>query len=170
MTARFAYVGVGSNCVPLDSIAVGLEALKTKFGLLRSSYVYRSRAKENSGPKYINLIVGFSTGERWSLVRQALKAIENKAGRVHDSNEVTLDLDLLVMTNQKHVAERFWISLDDLKNEPYVLLPLSELLPDSRHPESENTLTELWQSVRNRFSQLEIISDVGDPLRNLISN
>ena len=162
MTIRFAYVGIGSNCSPSYSIGLGLKALKAEFGTLQSSRVYRSLPKGGYGPKYINLVVGFRTGYQWSFVRRTLKAIEKKVGRLRESRTVTLDLDLLAVTNQEQYIERVGISLDNLKEESYVLLPLSELLPDCRHPESEVTFKELWKSVRNPLPQLELAADIRD--------
>ena len=169
MSVRLAYVGVGSNCSSSNRIELGLKALKAEFGPLALSRVYRSLPKEGCGPKYINLVVGFRTDYCWSLVRRALKAIEKKAGRFHERKTVALDLDLLVVINQEQNVEKVGISLDDLKVEPYVLFPLSELLPDCRHPESNETFKELWSSVKNPLPRLEIAADVRDSLDQLIS-
>ena len=63
------YVSVGSNVEPEREVSSCLRALRERFGPLRVSTIYRSKAVGFVGADFLNLVVQFDTAE---AVRQVV--------------------------------------------------------------------------------------------------
>ncbi len=147
---RLACVGVGSNHNPALRIPEALARLRALYGPLAESVIYESAPLHGApGPSYRNLVVSFQTVLAWAELKQALREIEDSCGRqrpMAPGGAVALDLDLLLLIGATGSVEHD-LPLERLRRESFVLKPLAELMPDWRHPETECSLTELWQRV-----------------------
>ena len=56
----------------------------------------------------------------------------------------TLDLDILLYDDL--VSDELAIPRDEILKYAFVLLPLSELAPDAKHPVTGQTYADLWQN------------------------
>jgi 2-amino-4-hydroxy-6-hydroxymethyldihydropteridine diphosphokinase len=140
-----AYVGVGSNVEPARHIRVALDSLESRFGWLRVSPVYRNPAVGFEGDDFLNLVVGFKTGESAAAIVAELERLHAAAGRVRAAGPFssrTLDLDLLLYGEQ--VIADLDIPRPDILRYGFVLGPLADLAPELRHPLTGATIAEHW--------------------------
>ncbi|MEO0442785.1 MAG: 2-amino-4-hydroxy-6-hydroxymethyldihydropteridine diphosphokinase [Pseudomonadota bacterium] len=142
-------VAIGSNINREQNIERALDALSDAFGELAISCIYQSAARnadENNGPltDYYNLVVCFESASSIAALKYQLKAIEQAAYRQRNVPEVSLDLDLLLYDNYIGQTAEVTLPHPDIEHCDYVLKPLSELMPESEHPQLKQSYRHLW--------------------------
>lgn len=95
------HLGVGSNVDPENNIQKGIELLRSRFGIIAVSPMYRSPAwgVAEPQPDYINLAVSAVTDKDLFATRAELRFIEESLGRKRVDDKCarrTLDIDLLL--------------------------------------------------------------------------
>jgi 2-amino-4-hydroxy-6-hydroxymethyldihydropteridine diphosphokinase len=102
-----------------------------EYGEVRDiSHAWESHAVGSDGPDFLNVCVAFTvdlTAE--DLKRNVVDAIESELGRTRTGDKYgprTIDIDIVMETDKA-------VNLD-LWNHAFVLLPMSELVPDATHP------------------------------------
>lgn len=141
------FVGIGSNIEPESHIRKAVALLRTQFGRLRLSPVYRNPAVGFVGENFLNLVVAFESRASVTKVRAALDAIEAECGRVRGSPRFaprTLDLDLL-MVGDLVTDSPLRLPRPEILKYAFVLKPLVDLVADLRHPLTGRSLAEHWQ-------------------------
>jgi 2-amino-4-hydroxy-6-hydroxymethyldihydropteridine diphosphokinase len=119
---------LGSNIQPEKSLARGIELLRQKVMIVRSSSVWESPPVGSTGPDFLNLALLVSTSlEAGELKEKVLRPLEAQLGRVRSSDKNsprTIDLDIILF--------------DDLLVDPNLFLyahravPVAEILPAYR--------------------------------------
>lgn len=134
-----AFISLGSNINPAENIRRAVALLREHAEILALSACYETSAVGSDGPNFLNMTVILLTGlDIAGLKTQVLGPIENRLGRVRteDKNAPrTIDLDIVVFDEQ--------VIDEDLWRRVHLALPLSELLPDLKHPESQQPLREV---------------------------
>ncbi len=147
------YISVGSNIEPVYHIRGGLAELQQYYGTLILSSVYESEAIGFNGDNFYNLVVGLDTTDDVYAVNQTLHRIERQQGRQLQGkkayNARMLDLDLLLYGDLIIKNDELEIPRPEITQYAFVLLPLSEIAPDARHPLTQEYYTDIWQ----RFDQ-----------------
>ena len=142
------YVSIGSNIDPMANVRSAVAALRAHYGELVVSPVYETGAVGFSGADFLNLVVGFDTGEPPETVAAVLRELEAGHGRRRGSGgklaSRTLDLDLL--THGDVVAERDGLHLPrgEILEYAFVLRPLSDIAGDAVHPVVGRSYRALW--------------------------
>jgi 2-amino-4-hydroxy-6-hydroxymethyldihydropteridine diphosphokinase len=151
------FVGLGSNIEPETHLRWAVTELERRFGRLAVSDAYRSPAFGFEGPEFLNMVVGFKTGETVDAVEAELSALENARGRETGprSGSRTLDLDLLLFGERVDAARR--LPRADVLCYPFVLAPLAAMAPSLRHPVSGVDIGSAWARVSARHPELERI-------------
>lgn len=142
-----AWLSLGSNIEPQQRIPAALEALREHFGSLVVSPVYESEAVGFDGDNFHNLVVGIETRLPVQELVRLLREIEAAHGRVRGAEKFssrTLDIDLL--TYGDHIIDQDGVQVprDEILRYAFVLLPLSEVATQERHPVTGRTYRELW--------------------------
>ena len=95
---------------------------------------------------FSNAVVSFSTSLSATELLHSLKDIERQCGRPSD-HEVntprTLDLDIIGFGDEVICSEDLTIPHPRASQRLFVLLPLAEIAPDFRFPESKESLATL---------------------------
>lgn len=150
------YLGLGSNIHRHQYILAALDALAEKFGALDISSVYESKSVGFNGSNFFNLVVGIETDLSVSALSEVLKKIEDENGRCRTGPKFsprTLDIDILLYGDFVGVDCGIELPRAEITQNAFVLLPLSELLPDTLHPQIQKTFAALWDAY-DKQSQL----------------
>lgn len=163
-----AVVSIGSNIECEKNICAALSQLFELFGELFISPVYRSTASDDRVSDlaytdtnlqeifYYNLVVAIETDMDVVSLKRSLRVIEEQQKRVRNISTVTLDLDLLLYGDWVGELDGNVIPHHDITECVYVLRPLSDLLPNDKHPVYSKTYCELW----GEFPKNKIVSPV----------
>ncbi len=150
------YVSIGSNIEPRRYISSGLDSMQQHFGGLILSAVYESEAVGFEGDNFLNLVALFETDKTADEVIATLQHIEtdNDRKRVVGKrfSARTLDLDILLYDDL--VNDELAIPRDEILKYAFVLLPLSELAPNAKHPVTGQTYADLWQAFDKKEQDL----------------
>lgn len=152
-----AYVGIGSNIDPERHVPGALRDLRSRFGPLTVSPVYRSPAIGFEGRDFHNQVVGLDTELPPQEMVTVLREIEVAHGRPAAHEKLasrTLDLDLLLYGDQVLHEGRLRLPRSDVTQFAHVLRPLSEIAPDERHPLLGHSYAEMWSVFDDREQPL----------------
>ena len=140
------YIGIGSNIDREKNIPAGLQVLAQRFGKLFISPVYQCKSFGFEGDDFYNLVAAFITFREIDDVIAEIKEIEYEFGRTRKEarySSRTLDIDLLLYGDL--ISEQYYVPRQDIGKYAFVLKPLFDLEPDLKHPETGQTMAELWQ-------------------------
>ena len=151
------FVSVGSNIDREKNIPSSLTSLQHHFGELSLSPLYESEPVGFEGAAFFNLVVGFKTNTSLASVIAVLHNIERQHGRQRDDNRFaarSLDLDMLLFGDWVDSAKPAQLPRPEIMKYAFVLLPLSELIPDKIHPTIGKTYAQCWQSFSDPSQRL----------------
>ncbi len=129
------YLGLGANLnEPYQQLQTCLETLKQHPDITLTGYssFYRSKpVGPQDQPDYVNAVACIDTDLQPLDLLDALQAIENGQGRVRLRRwgERTLDIDILLVDDQRIDSERLTVPHVEMTNRLFVMLPLAELAP-----------------------------------------
>ncbi|MBF7054045.1 2-amino-4-hydroxy-6-hydroxymethyldihydropteridine diphosphokinase [Halomonas sp. KAO] len=141
-------VSIGSNIERDHHVRVCLDALAASFENLRVSRVFESEPVGfEDGRNFYNLVAAFESDASVAELQAWCKRLEFANGRREESPKFsprTLDVDLLTVGELS--GEHGGVSLPrgEITHHAFVLQPLAELLPEERHPVSQETYASLW--------------------------
>ncbi|MBA2779870.1 2-amino-4-hydroxy-6-hydroxymethyldihydropteridine diphosphokinase [Billgrantia kenyensis] len=145
-------VSIGSNIDREHHVRACLTALSGTFDGLAVSRVYESEPVGfEDGRNFFNLAATFESDWTVGELQAWCKRIEREHGRRKDTPKFsprTLDIDLLTVGSLVGEHDGVMLPRDEILHHAFVLLPLSELLPDTPHPEVGRTYAELWSEFK----------------------
>jgi 2-amino-4-hydroxy-6-hydroxymethyldihydropteridine diphosphokinase len=134
-------------------ITASLDALDERFSRLEVSSVYESEAVGFAGDHFFNLVAGFETSLSVGELSVCLRRIEQDNGRARGQERFsarTLDIDILTYDDYVGEVDGIFLPREEILENAFVLLPLSEIAPDVEHPVKKVTFFSLWQSYTKR--------------------
>lgn len=155
------YLGLGSNLRAEDNLKLGVRELRSCFGDVDLSAVYRSAAVGFDGDDFLNLVAGLDTEVSPEDIHAQIEIIHDLAGRERGAGRFIsrpLDIDLLMYQDRIIETSRFRVPRSDVLEYSFVLRPLSELAPDVVHPETGKTVGEHWAEYDAASHPLEPVS------------
>lgn len=151
------FVSIGSNIDKKKNVHTAIHELNSSYAPLTPSRVYESEAVGFPSENFYNLVVGFDTDVSVQNVLARLANIENACGRQRSGNNHearTLDIDLLLYGNlTKHDGDTH-VPRCEIYRYAFVLLPLAEIAPEVKHPETGITFGEMWRNFSDRNQKL----------------
>lgn len=151
------YLSLGSNIDRYRHITAALDALKEQFGALAVSSVYESEAVGFDGSNFLNLVVGLDTDLSVAELSLVLKRIEDANGRNRSGPKFsprTLDIDILTVKDLTGEIDGVILPREEITENAFVLLPLSELAPNELHPIEQKSYRTLWQEYDSTKQKL----------------
>ncbi|MDP2227434.1 MAG: 2-amino-4-hydroxy-6-hydroxymethyldihydropteridine diphosphokinase [Moraxellaceae bacterium] len=151
------YLSLGSNIEREKNIRAALRVLEDRFGDLLVSPVYESEAVGFEGDHFLNLVVGFDTEKPVRVLAAELRAIEEANGRDRRAPKFsarTLDIDILTWGNACGEVDGVSLPRDEILKNAFVLLPLSEIAGNDRHPETLRSYHEHWEAYDKHKQKL----------------
>ncbi len=158
MSAR-VYVGLGSNDDRETRIRQAVAGLREAFGVVRLSPVYDSDAVGFDGYDFLNLVAGFDTDLEVVQVVAAFHDIENRLGRDRSLPKFasrSIDLDILTYADLVLDLPGIRIPRPEILVNAYVLKPMQDLAPNTRHPVTGETYAELWRKMASSAPRLDL--------------
>ncbi len=146
------YLGLGSNIDREKHISAALDALAQILTEMAVSTVFESESVGFDGDPFFNLVVRGKTEWHVESFAACLKNIEARSGRQRGGKKFgsrTLDIDILLFGELQGVFGRVVLPRDEILDNAFVLLPLSQLAPNDKHPENGLTYAQLWQGMKN---------------------
>lgn len=136
---RTAWVGLGANlgdaAAALQAAFAALAALP-RTRLLARSALYRSAPVDAAGPDFLNAVAQLETSLSAQELLGHLHAIEREHGRERPFRNAprTLDLDLLLYSDEVIAEAALTVPHPRLHQRAFVLAPLAELAPALQIP------------------------------------
>jgi 2-amino-4-hydroxy-6-hydroxymethyldihydropteridine diphosphokinase len=138
------YLGIGSNISPVENFRRALHLLNAYGRLEKISRAWENPPIGSPGPYFLNAAAVYATDlQAEALKQQILRPIETILGRIRTSDRYaprTIDLDIILADG---------ILLDQhLWDYHFLAVPMADLLPDYRHPETQKSLAETAIEMR----------------------
>lgn len=152
------YLGLGSNIDPERNLRLAMAELRTLFGDLDVSAVYRSRAQGFEGADFLNLVVRCDTAIGPAAVHEQIERIHALAGRRRGEARFAdrpLDIDLLLCDDLVIDEPGMQVPRADVLDYSFVLRPLAEMAPELIHPLTGKTLAVHWREFDASEQPLE---------------
>ena len=156
MTGESVYLSLGSNLGRRErNLSAAVKALVLILSEIRCSSIYETRPMYVAEqPKFLNMVVaGICALQPRELLRRIL-AIELQMGRDRDKytpkGPRIIDIDILLFGRRIVKQDELSIPHPRLKERQFALIPLLELEPDLRDPESGHPLAESLESLEDQ--------------------
>jgi dihydroneopterin aldolase/2-amino-4-hydroxy-6-hydroxymethyldihydropteridine diphosphokinase len=147
-----ALVAMGSNIDSERNLRDAVQMLSRRCRLLAVSTVYETEPVGNSDqPTFLNAAALIETDRTaQDLKAEVLQAIEQALGRVRTADKNaprTIDLDIALFGEQVLDLGPRHIPDPDILKHAHVAVPLADVAPEWRHPETGQTLQEIARSL-----------------------
>ena len=151
MPENTVFAGVGSNVDPEQNIAIALTLLASIATVDAVSMFYRTAAlRRPELPPFLNGVIRLRTElDALTLKFEVLCGIESaigrarRAGRADAYGSRTIDLDILLFNSEIIDVTELRVPAPDIRERPFVAVPLLELAPDLVLPGTGERLADL---------------------------
>lgn len=163
-----AYLSLGSNIDAERNLSSAVKALRSQFGSVLLSPVYRTTAVGFDGDDFLNAAARLETSLDPVALDAWLHELEDAHGRRRDVprfSSRSLDIDLLLYDDLVLKGRgNLELPRPELAEQAFVLRPMLDIAPHCVHPTIGRTLREIWASMPVVDRELVRASRVGlDP-------
>lgn len=134
---------IGSNIDPQQNIQAALKILESIHPFKACSRIWKTLAYGSAGPDFLNIAVSIETPlSMKEYKRSVISSIETtlQRQRFSDKNAPrTIDIDIIIFDGQV-VDSGLWKKF-------FIIVPLADLLPKMKDPDSGKTLQQLAQGM-----------------------
>lgn len=142
---------IGSRAAALRA---AIAALTAEVGLLVKCSAFYETEPEGfqSSHAFLNAVAHFETTHSAPRILQITQAIERRMGRTTKSqdgiyHDRPIDIDILALGDTICRTQDLTLPHPHLAERRFVLEPLTEILPDWRHPVTHATATEMLKRI-----------------------
>jgi 2-amino-4-hydroxy-6-hydroxymethyldihydropteridine diphosphokinase len=147
-----AYLSLGSNVDKEAKLPAAVRLLATHGRVLAVSAVYETTPVGNPGdPSFFNAAIALETAMHPAdLKQQVLADIEQQLGRQRSADPNaprTIDIDISLYDDAILDLGKRHIPDPEIVRYPHIAVPLADLAPAYRHPETGDTLAQIAAGV-----------------------
>lgn len=147
-----AYLSLGSNLDKERNLPAAVRLLAGHGRLLAVSHVYETAPVGNpDDPAFFNAAVALETAlQPADLKQQVLAVVEQQLGRQRSADPNaprTIDVDISLFDDITFNLGKRRIPDPEILRFPHIAVPLADLAPDYRHPETGETLAQIAERV-----------------------
>ncbi len=163
--SNLAFLSLGSNINAEKNLPAAV-ALLSRYGTVKAvSTVWESApVGYRDQPNFLNAAVVLETDlSAEEIVKRAIREVERSLKRVRTSNKNgprTIDVDLALFNQDVLSLNRRKIPDPEIYKRPFLAVPLAELAPDYRHPETGQTLSEIARKFDLKTARMLRRNDV----------
>jgi 2-amino-4-hydroxy-6-hydroxymethyldihydropteridine diphosphokinase len=155
-----AFVALGSNIDPATNVREAIRYLSAREKVIAMSTVYLSEPEGRSDQaRFYNCVVSLETQTPPQLLKETLRAIEDRLGRIRTSDKFaprTADLDLILYDDLVMRTPEMVVPDPEIAVRPFLAVPLHELAPDLILPETKEPISTIAARLpRNTIQPLE---------------
>ena len=143
------YVALGSNLGDRErNLAVALRRLEPLVRVEAVSSLYETDPVPEGQPSYLNAACRAVTGLQPRALLRHLREVEHEIGRRSGERwgPRPIDIDLLLYGDLLFDEDGVQVPHPEMRNRPFVLIPLAEIAAAARHPALDRTNGELAES------------------------
>ena len=171
MCAVRVYIAVGSNIDPERNVPAALDRLMAHVAVEAVSTHYRTEPLGRPDqPPFVNGVWEVAADrDARTLKSDVLRAVEASLGRVRSADKYAarpIDLDIAVYGDLVMEEEDLVVPDPDIRERPFIAVPLLELARDLRLPDTGERLASL--PVVRQTGGLEPLADLTEMLRGRI--
>lgn len=163
--ANLALLSLGSNIEPVANLKAAVDRLAASSNLLAVSSVWETKPLGlTDQPNFLNAAAMVET--RFSAREfklDVIRRIERELGRVRAANKFgprPIDIDIMLFNQDVFELDGQHIPDAEVMDRPFVAIPLAEIAPNFRHPETGQTLREIAQRFRLSGGEMQLRADV----------
>lgn len=137
------YLLIGSNIQPQQNIQAALKMLDGSCVIKRCSKIWKTTPYGSAGPDFLNIVALVDTPmEKDQVKTQLITSIEMKLKRKRTSDKNaprTIDVDIIIFDGEV-LDQGLW-------NKFFITVPMADLLPELKDPDSGKPLHEIAQGM-----------------------
>lgn len=150
-------LSIGSNVDAANNIRQAVKALRDEFNNILCSTVYESEAVGFEGNNFLNLVAIIDTKKQLSSILRFVKQLEDRLGRDRTQPKFSdrcMDVDILTYGEATGAECGIVLPRPEITKNAFVLLPLSEVLPEQINDETGISNARMWQDYDKSLQKL----------------
>lgn len=167
-----AYLSLGANIEPENNLPTAVKLLGKLTRLIAASSVWETRPVGLiDQPNFLNAAVIVETELTAAQLKQEVIApIEQSLGRARQPDKNAprpIDIDIIFFNDQIIELGQRHIPNPEVLERPFVAIPLAEIAPAFKHPETSQTLHDIARNFEVSGQDMRLRRDVSLTLMKL---
>jgi 2-amino-4-hydroxy-6-hydroxymethyldihydropteridine diphosphokinase len=172
---NLAFLSLGSNIKPEENLPKAVKKLAEWSKLVAVSPVWETLplGVANGQPNFLNaatLVETEQTPETFKV--EVIRRIEDDLGRVRTGDKFaprSIDIDIMFFNDQVLDVGNRHIPDPEVLERPFVAIPLAQIAPDYRHPETGQTLRDIAQGFTVTEAEMRLRPNLSQALTEYLT-
>lgn len=172
---NLAFLSLGSNIQPEENLAKAVEKLAESSKLVAVSPVWETLplGAATNQPNFLNAATLVETDQSPETFKdEVIRRIEDDLGRVRTADKFAprpIDIDIMLFNDQVLEMDNRHIPDPEVLERPFVAIPLAEIAPDYRHPETGQTLHDIAEGFTVTESEMRLRPNLSQMLTEYVA-
>ena len=172
---NLAYLSLGSNIEPEQNLKKAVALVAASSRVLAVSPVWETPPLNRPDqPNFLNAATVVETNQNAEVFkRQVIHRIESELGRVRTDDKYAprpIDIDIMFFNRQIFDLDNRHIPDPEVLERPFVAIPLAQIAPDYRHPETGQTLRDIAGRFKVTQADMHMQPSISQTLAGFVEN